>query len=140
MADRIELFDVTVPAGTLEAAPQTTALPFNLGVVTDIEILVPPGPSGLVGFRIQHSQETVIPYNKSKWVIADDDTLRWPLSGFPVGSAWALQAYNRDVYPHTLYLRFLVNETGPRGPVTVPIVPIAPVAPSEPEPTTEEVA
>lgn len=111
MAERFEFFDVTIPAGTAIATPQTTALAFDQGIVQRIEIQIPPGPSGLVGFRILHSTEVVIPHDSSRWIIADNDVIKWDTEGYPVGRAWALRAYNTDVYDHTLYLRFLVVET-----------------------------
>lgn len=131
MAQRIETFDVTIPAGTLVAAPQVTALAFNIGVVQGIEIQVPPGPSGLVGFRIRHSGDTVIPYDRSKWIIADNDVIRWPLEGFPTGRAWSIEAYNTDVYAHTLYIRFLVSEIQRDTLARPQLVYIAPGATAE---------
>lgn len=126
MAERIETFDVTIPAGTAIASAQTTALNFNMGVVQKIEILIPPGPSGLVGFRIRHSAQTVIPHSGSGWIIADDEKIEWPLENFPVGNKWTIQAYNTDVFPHTLYLRFLVAETRRNILQQATLVPIAP--------------
>ena len=128
MAERIELFDVTIPAGTAIATPQTTALTFDPGIVERIEIVVPPGPSGLVGFQIRHSGETVIPHDASRWIIADNEPINWPVQSFPEGSAWALRAYNLDVYNHTLYFRFHVNETVRSNNGRVQLVPIPPLA------------
>jgi len=139
MASRVEVFDVTVPAATSIVAPQATALPFDDGVVQRIEILIPPGPSGLVGFRITHSGDTVIPHDRSKWIIADDDTLKWDVENYPTGSAWGFTAYNLDIYDHTLYLRFFVVETATNVAPPVPILYIAPIASSEIEPESVEV-
>jgi hypothetical protein len=138
MASRIETFDVVVPGQTAIATPQTTALDFDMGVVQRIEILIPPGPSGLVGFRIMHSGRSVIPYDTSKWVVADDEVIKWDTENYPVGSAWALQAYNLDAYDHTLYLRFLVIETARALTASIPILDIQPVSPAELEPATGE--
>lgn len=110
MADRIESFAVATPAGTAIASAITTAMEFNEGIVERIEITIPPGPSGLVGFRIEHSGEPVIPYDRSKWIVGDNEKIDWHITGFPEGSAWALETYNEDVYEHTLYLRFHINE------------------------------
>lgn len=140
MASRIEVFSVTVPGGTSIATPQTTALTFPLGVVQRLEILIPPGPSGLVGFRIQHSGRTIIPYDTSKWLVADNESIKWDLENYPVGSAWAMQAYNTDVYDHTLYLRFLVVETVRSQASAVPILSIAPIPEAASESETAEVA
>lgn len=131
MAQRVESFVVTVPAGTTPAAPQTTSLPFNIGIVESIEILVPPGPSGLVGFRIRHSNATVIPYDNSEWIIADNEVIRWNLSDYPTGRAWAIRIYNEDAYDHTLYIRILVNEIPRSMSPRAQLVYIAPGATSE---------
>src|SRR5688572_11079186 len=131
MAQRIETFAVTVPAGTSSAAPQTTGLTFNDGIVENLEVLIPPGPSGLVGFAVLHSGDVVIPFDRTKWIVADDEVIRWPLENFPTGRAWALRAYNDDVFPHTLYIRILVRET-PRSTFVRPqLVYIAPGAIAE---------
>lgn len=139
MADRIEAFTVTVTAGTTVTLPQDTPLAFNMGIVTDIEILVPPGCSGLVGFQLRHSGGTVIPYDASQWIVADNEVIKWPLRNFPVGEAWGLRAYNLDVYDHALFLRLLVDETTRQTVTIIEPIPISPVAPSEVEPVSEEV-
>lgn len=127
MAERIETPAVTIAANTAIAAPQTTAFAWNDGIVEHIDVRVPPGPSGLVGFRILHSGQQVIPFRSTDWVIADDETLPWDLQNFPTGNKWSVRAYNLDLYPHTLYFRVLIRElpVPTLGPVTpIPIVPI----------------
>ena len=131
MAERIETFDVSIPAGTAIASPLVTALPFNQGVVQQIEIIVPPGPSGLVGFRIRHSVQTVIPRSGSGWIIADNEVIKWPLENYPVGNKWDIQAYNTDVFVHVLYLRFLILETRRNVLERATLVPIGPMGTAE---------
>lgn len=126
MAERIEAFDVTIPLGTAVATPQTTALLFDIGVVQRVEILVPPGPSGLVGFQLVHSGQVIIPDNPARFIVADGEVIKWDLEGYPVGRAWALRAYNTDVFDHTIYLRFLVAETRRNILAPAQLVPIAP--------------
>lgn len=109
-ADRLEPFEVTVPAGTLEASPQRTALSFLDGNVTDINILIPPGPSGFVGFRIEYDGEPVIPGRGRPFIVGDDERIEWPIRGYPTGGGWELVAFNTDVFEHTLYLRFYIQE------------------------------
>lgn len=127
MAERIEAFDVTIPLGTAIATPQVTALSFNQGVVQKLVIVIPPGPSGLVGFRIRHSTQTIIPNSGSGWIIADNERIEWPLEGYPVGNKWTIQAYNTDVFPHTLYLRFEIAETRRNTLERATLVPIGPM-------------
>lgn len=127
MAARVETPSVTVPAGTAIAAPLTTALTWNDGTVERIEVFVPPGPSGLVGFQIVHSGQVVIPFRASNWVITDDEKISWDVEGYPVGGKWAVRAYNVDLYDHTLYFRFLLKELGTPAYTTVTPVPIVPL-------------
>lgn len=119
---------MSVPAGTAILTPQTTALTFNKGIVEQIEVIVPPGPSGLVGFAILHSGDVIIPYDRTQWIIADNEAIKWPLQGYPTGSAWSLRAYNTDVYAHSLFVRLLVNETQRLNTPLVQLVYIAPGA------------
>lgn len=110
MADRIETPAITVPAGTLDTAPQTTALTLRDAVLERIEVRIPPGPSGLVGFAFLHSGQQVIPFVVGQWIIADNESLDWPVENYPTGNKWSVRAYNTDVYDHTLYLRLHFRE------------------------------
>lgn len=130
MAQRIEAKEVTVAASTLKSAPAVTALPFADGIVTRIEVRVPPGPSGLAGFQVRHSGQRIIPRRDDIWIVADDEPLDWSLSDYPTGGAWQLAAYNTDIYPHTFYLRFHLDEIGMAAPGAVPIVPVVQEAPA----------
>lgn len=118
MADRIEPFTITVPAGTLQSAHAEFPLNFADGRVDRLEIRVPPGPSGLVGFRVAHSGQSVIPYSGSEWIVADNEYLDWDTDNYPVGNAWEVWAYNEDVYPHALYFRFHITEVVALAPIT----------------------
>lgn len=111
MANRIEPFVVTIPAGTAIASFQRTAVTFPDGKVTRLEITVPPGPSGLVGFRIAHSGQSVIPPQRDIWNVADNQQFDWGMEQYPWGGSWEVWAYNLDVYIHSLYLWFHVSDT-----------------------------
>lgn len=112
MAQRVEILSVTVPVNTTQASPQQTSLTFRQGIVELLELVMPPGPSGLVGVRFLHSGQVVIPYSGTGWVITDDEVVSWPLADYPTGEAWAVQAYNNGIYPHTFQVRMLYNEMG----------------------------
>lgn len=124
MADRIETFQVTIPAGTPVAAPQVTTLAFNDGVVTNIIVTIPPGPSGLVGFSFLHMGSQVIPFKLGAVIIGDDRVAQWAIENQPTASGWQLSAYNLDVYQHTLYIEFLIDEIPITQSSTIPLVPI----------------
>ena len=118
MASRIEFTNVTVPAGTLITAPVRTVPTFDDGEVARIEMRWPPGPSGLVGLRIGHSNQVLIPYQVNAWLITDDEAIGWDVEGFPTARKWFIDGYNSDIYDHTIQFRWLLNE--------VPIATLAP--------------
>lgn len=123
MAERVQLFEISVPAGQTIAVPQNTALAMDDGVTRRIEIIVPPGPSGLVGIRILHSGTIVIPYSGNTWLVTDDEKVGWDFDGLPTNSKWTVRMYNLDIYAHTIYFRWLLDEI-PSAPAA-PLVPIA---------------
>lgn len=124
MAERLETPRVTIPAGTAITAPVTIPLTFLEGVVTQVDVQVPTGWNGLVGFRIAHSLTQLIPYNPGDWVVVNGVFLQWPLRAFPTGQKWSVQAYNQGLFDHVLQLIFHLEETGtpePLGPTVVMI-------------------
>jgi hypothetical protein len=124
MAQRIEAYTVTVPAGTAKTAPQTTVLAARDATLERVEVRVPPGPSGLVGFAFVHSGQQVIPWRDGDYVVTDDESLDWPVEGYPTGDKWALRAYNTDIYAHDLHLRLHFRElaTAARAVLTLEAV------------------
>lgn len=110
MAERVEVFQCTIVANTAIAAPMAFTLSMLPGVTRRLGFIVPPGPSGLMGFRIVHSGQTVIPASGSTWIVTDDEKAEWPLDGFPTGDKWSLVGYNTDVNDHTVYLRWFLDE------------------------------
>lgn len=130
MASRIETPVIVVPAGTLVAAPQTTALTLRDAVLERIEVRIPPGPSGLMGFAFTHSGQQVIPFLTGQWIITDDERLDWGVENYPTGNKWAIRAYNTDIYAHSIYLRLHFRELVAAIPSAGPPILIVPVAPS----------
>lgn len=140
MANRIEPFTVTVPAGTPIAAYQKTNLSMQDGRIDRIQIRIPPGPSGLVGFRLAHSGQSVIPYTGERWFVTDSDKLDWDTEGYPENDAWQLWAYNTDIYDHVIYVWMHVTDRAANPVITIQPLAITPVSPAEIEPATEGVA
>lgn len=134
MATRIELFTVTTAAGVQIAAPTITPIPFDIGEVEGIEILVPPGPSGLMGFGIMHGGASVLPREESKWIISDNEPIHWDTQNMPTAGDWSIRSYNLDVFDHSLYFRFLVRDLGIGRPVVV--TPLSIVQPEQTTPAT----
>lgn len=115
MADRIEPFTVTIPPGVAIATPQTFSLSFDDGVVTRIIVTIPPGPSGFMGFQFRHKGGPVIPYTGGQFIVGDDRVVDWPVANMPTADGWELYAYNTDIYQHSVYIEFLIDEI-PVGP------------------------
>lgn len=123
MAREIRRFTVTVPAGTAIATPQVTNLIMPSRVVREVEVVVPPGPRGEVGFALGAAGVAVIPINAGAWLVTNDEVIRWPLEGFWDSGSWQIRAYNTGRYVHTLEVRFLVDLVGGAGGVSQPIDP-----------------
>lgn len=123
MATRIEMANVTVPAGTLQAAPQITPMVFNDGRVDQVDIVVPDGCAGLVGFQIGHSGQVIIPYDGVTFTVSNDEDIHWPLEAFPEAQKWFVVAYNTDQFPHTLRFRWQITDVI-LLPTMPPLVPI----------------
>lgn len=110
MAERVIPLTCVVPANTAIASPQQFPLQFPAANVERIDVRVPPGPGGYVGFAVQYGGGNFIPEGNGTWIVADDQYIQWPLTGAPDGGNWTITAYNQDVIPHTLYVFFLISE------------------------------
>jgi hypothetical protein len=108
-ADEVYAFAVTIAAGTQQTSPQVTSIPIPPRTVNAVEAVVPPGCSGLVGFRLGMVGQQIIPINSGGWIISDDDKITWPVQGLPESGAWQLIGYNTDIYDHTIQVRFLTS-------------------------------
>lgn len=112
MAREVQLFSVTIPAGTLPGAPQTTPMRMPARVVEEIEVLIPPGPRGEVGFRIGSSGVQLLPIQLGAWIVTDDEVIHWPLENQHDSGSWELVGYNTGIFAHTITVRFLVRLVG----------------------------
>lgn len=108
MASEIQSFAALIPAGTPINAPVAIDLSFPPRIVTEIDIIVPPGPAGNVGFAIGSAGQHVIPANSGAWIITDDEKINWPLEDYINSGSWTLFGYNLGAYNHTIYVRFLL--------------------------------
>lgn len=122
MSREIRQYTAVIPANTPIAAPVFTDMSFPPRQVDTVEIIVPPGPSGLIGFAIQNSGVTVIPYGSDQWIITANEKIAWPLDGYINSGSWGLLGYNTGSQAHAVYVRFLLSlpDNG-RGSVATPI-------------------
>lgn len=124
MAREVYSFPVTIAPGTTAAAPLRQQMLMPPREVQEVEVLVPPGPRGEVGFRVGSSGTQILPTQAGQWVITDSEVLHWPLEGLHDSGSWEFTGYNTGLHPHTLTVRFLVNLPGGLGPAAGP-APIA---------------
>jgi hypothetical protein len=111
VAIEIHEFQVLVPAGTAKAAPQITPIAIPPRVVGIIEVRIPPGPGGEVGFALGFANVQLFPRQSGIYVVTDNETVSWNITDAPDSGAWQLIAYNTGTYDHTLQVRFLVALT-----------------------------
>jgi hypothetical protein len=116
---------VTTPAGTAIASPQTTSVDLGAVVALSAQLIVPPGHSGLTGWRVVYSGTVILPFNlPAQWVIADSYMNEFVID-HEVDRTLQIITYNLGVYPHTHYCRFKVTnlpdrETAPFRLLTIP--------------------
>lgn len=109
MAQRVVYFSATVTPSATPASPQTFPMTFNPADVERIDVKIPAGPSGNVGFYIGYGGGQFIPEGTANWIIPDNDYLSFPLVDAPNGGNWSLVGYNLGNYNHTIYVTFLLN-------------------------------
>lgn len=109
MAAEVHQFTCSIPAGTAKSAPVTFAIGLSNYEVESVDIEVPPGPSGLMGFRIALNGQSWIPWEAGQWITWDNRSASWFLSDQPNLGAWSLVGYNTDVYAHEVVVRLHVN-------------------------------
>jgi len=126
MAYQVKSFAFTIPAGTTKALPVTMDTPLGLFVVTSVEVDVPAGPNGNVGFRFTSGGTQMLPANLGAWFVMSGVEKSWPLSGQIESGAWQVQGYNTGIYDHTIQIRFLLDLLP--GPGPAPDQPLLPVA------------
>lgn len=117
MADRIEWFEFTIPANGSELAPVSFPMVFAFGEVIEIDVKVPPGPAGNLGFYITAGGSQFIPRTFGSFIFPDNDYITWPVQNAINSGSWGLVAFNTDVWPHTIQISFQINEVaGSPGP------------------------
>ena len=110
MSDRIEWFSVIIPANTPQTALVSSPFVFAAGNVVEIDVKVPPGPAGNLGFYLTAGGSQYIPRTRGSFIVPDGDFFQWPMSNAINSGQWGIVAYNTDVWPHLVEVGFMVNE------------------------------
>lgn len=107
MAKIIRQRTVTIPANTSMNSLYRANLNLPVETIESVDIRVPSGAFGLMGFYIAVSDQQIIPFEPGQFFVWNDDTERWPIEDYPNAGGWQVFGYNLDsVYPHRVELRF----------------------------------
>lgn len=109
MAYRVFQFSSTIPPDTLPSAPVTVPISLDNWELESLDLEVPPGPHGLMGFYIANNGVPWIPNESGEFLVWDDVIQSWPFADQPNASGWAIVGYNTGVYPHSVTTRWHVN-------------------------------
>jgi len=102
-------FDLTIPANTLESAPEELEVNLTWGVITRVEIRFPPRNVGLAKVKILEHRHQLWPTNLDGWFYGDDESIEWDEYHelFYMPALFTLLGYNEDdTFPHTPIIRF----------------------------------
>lgn len=109
MAVEVWSFPVTIPAGTTKAAKFSAPLQMPPRTVDELDVLIPPGPRGMMGFSLGAAGTSILPQTPGQWIVTDNEIIHWPLSGQFDSGSWELFGYNLGQFDHTVTVRFLVS-------------------------------
>jgi hypothetical protein len=87
----------------------TVNLNFPPREVRELEIIVPPGPNGAMGFQVAQAGAQVFPTEPGAFLVTSNESIRWPIEGANNSGAWQVIGYNTGAFDHTIEVRFLVD-------------------------------
>lgn len=109
MAVQVQQFAATIPAGTLESKPAVVPIDMDNWTLEQIDLEVPAGPAGLMGFYVANNGVQWIPRQVGTWLVWDDVQQSWALTDQPNASGWAVIGYNTGTFDHTITVRMHVT-------------------------------
>jgi hypothetical protein len=124
VAERVLQHVTTIPAGTPDTAPWVEALGFHDWDVERIDLIVPPGPAGTMGFYLANNGVPWVPRALNEWLVFDDRELIVVPTGYPTGTGWQIVGYNDGKYDHDVIALFHVNaiDVAARQTVDLPVL------------------
>jgi hypothetical protein len=123
MAREVYEFAVTFTIGTTRTSPQRTNVTMPARIVRRVEITIPPGPRGEVGFQLGSNGTAFLPRNTDQFIIGDGAEIGWDLEDQMTSGGWQVIGYNTGQFAHTLYFRFLCDLTSAGSGAVQPIDP-----------------
>lgn len=107
--DQIQHFSAIIPPNTPIATPVSVPMQLGIWAVEWIEIEIPDGPNGQVGFYLASSGQQLIPFrigNVPNWLITNDTLRHWDMTNLPNSGDWSLVGYNLGNFPHNIQVTF----------------------------------
>lgn len=120
MALRVFQFACTITAGTPRTAPLTIPIDLDNWELESLDLEVPAGPSGLMGFAVFNNGVQWIPASVGAFLVWDDTNQSWFMQDQPNASGWSIVGYNDGFYDHTVTVRFHVNPPAVATPAATP--------------------
>lgn len=127
-ASRVEVYDVLAPAGTPKATPLEVPTQWAAGELVSVDVRIPDGCAGLVGFQLLYAHAQAIPTTPGAWIIGNDEVFAADVTGHLNGGQWSVNVYNLDRFDHSLHVRYHVVDLSllggglPLSPTTTPVL------------------
>lgn len=117
-------FVVITPAATLEAAPLTTELAVEPGVLERVEVVIRDGHAGLTGFALRHSGGKIVPFRESHWLHGNARVVKLDVGREISGGRLQAVTYNTDSFEHSHFVTLVLSELGETVAPTPPPIPV----------------
>ena len=118
----INVQNITTPANTLAAAPQTTPVALGWCMLNSVYLRIPAGHQGLTGWALHLDGVAVIPWQQAGVYLVGDNEIFDELLGLQLDTGLTIVTYNLDTaYPHTHFARLNytpIAVVNPNAPVT----------------------
>lgn len=102
---------ITAPANTPIAAPVSITPVLETNHLCAIEIDVPDGHDRQTGIQFLNNGTVIIPFSQNGFIVANDHYFNIPFDDDVTQGDITVRAYNTDVFDHTFYVRFVIQNS-----------------------------
>jgi hypothetical protein len=103
---QVQTFACTFQPGSTPTTPAHVNCQLGVFQVDWIELDVPGGNGGGMGFYLAASHQQYIPFVPGTFLIMDAATKHWDVVDMPNSGDWQVYGYNEGFWPHTVYVTF----------------------------------
>ena len=108
-------YSITTAANTPSTNKKKTVLKLLRGKITQVIVVFPPGPSGLLHLQIFRSTRQLYPINEDGDLSGDNIRFVFPDDYFLIAEPYQLEAYTwneDDTFSHTLEIYISLSRSG----------------------------